>query len=234
MTDGCDAFRPLHRPTAEAPLAGLTVLVVEDSRFASEALRLMCLRSGARIRRADCLRSAERHLATYRPSVVIVDPGLPDGSGLDLIRGLDGLVPRVPVILATSGDPAAETPARIAGAQGFLPKPLHSLAAFQSAVIEALPLHARKSRRAVREVTIRPDPLTLHEDLAMADRQLSMAGGGARLDYIAQFLAGLGRGSSDSDLLDAAKSLRGVPPAEAARRVGAVRALVTARLRAGA
>ena len=35
------------------PMIGLTILVVEDSRFACEALRIFCLRSGARIRRSD-------------------------------------------------------------------------------------------------------------------------------------------------------------------------------------
>jgi len=42
-------------PTPMRPLLGLTVLVVEDSRFASEALRLMCLHSGARLRRESSI-----------------------------------------------------------------------------------------------------------------------------------------------------------------------------------
>ncbi|MCV2869566.1 response regulator [Defluviimonas sp. WL0002] len=233
MADDLDAFQPLHRPDASAPLRGLTVLVLEDSRFASDALRLMCLRSGARVRRADCLRSAERHLSSYRPSVIIVDLGLPDGSGLDLIRRLGSLVPRVPVVLATSGDPMLASAACGAGAQGFLCKPIESLAAFQSAVIKALPRHARTDRNTMRDVVIRPDSMALREDLAQADVYLASGVTGSRLDYVAQFLAGLGRSARDRDLQHAAEALRGLSPAETAARVDVVRGLVSARLCAG-
>jgi len=102
--DDRDAFLTTRSPTANRPLLGLTVLVVEDSRFSCDAMRLLCLRSGARIRRADCLRSARRHLQVYRPAVLIVDLGLPDGSGAELIDDMNRTTPRVDVILGTSGD----------------------------------------------------------------------------------------------------------------------------------
>ena len=85
-------------------LHGLTVLVVEDSKYACEGIRFLSLRSEARIRRADCLRSARRHLQVYRPSVVIIDLGLPDGNGTELIEEIHATSPRVGVVLATSGD----------------------------------------------------------------------------------------------------------------------------------
>src|SRR6056300_2029782 len=61
------------RGTADKPLLGLTILLVEDSRFSSEAVRIMSLRSGVRLRRADCITSARRHMRLYRPSIAIVD-----------------------------------------------------------------------------------------------------------------------------------------------------------------
>ena len=88
MPESLEDLIMLQPPTAERPLLGTLILVVEDSRHACEGLRLICQRSGARIRRAESLASAERHLRSYRPRVAVIDLGLPDGSGLQLIETL--------------------------------------------------------------------------------------------------------------------------------------------------
>ena len=224
--DDIPFFHPV--PTPGRPLAGLTVLVVEDSRFASEALRLMCLRSGARIRRADCLASAHRHLNTYRPSAAIVDLGLPDGSGLSLIEEMHATAPRVPVLLATSGAEreAAERAALSAGADGFLPKPVDSLGAFQAAILAPLPAEMRPDGpRIVETATVHPDQLALREDLAHALDLLGQDPPPA--GYLRKFLLGVARASHDPGLLDSARALPARPaPADRAR----LRALLVDRV----
>ncbi|MFD1342133.1 response regulator [Litorisediminicola beolgyonensis] len=196
-----DFFGDMCRPTMARPLLGLTVLVVEDSRYACDAMQLMCIRSGARIRRADCLASARRHLAVYRPSAVIVDMGLPDGSGADLLSEMRIASPRVSVILATSGDPFAEKVAIAAGADGFLAKPLASLAAFQNAILAELPPDRRPNGpRSVETVEIAPDPVAYRDDLAHAADLLDPLPEGAEVDYVARFLSGVARSAEDTAL----------------------------------
>lgn len=207
--DDLDPLAPRQTPTAKRPLLGMTVLVVEDSRFASEALRLMCIRSGARIRRADCLRSARRHLQVYRPSVVIIDLGLPDGSGLELIEELNRAAPRVGVILAISGEDGLETAAIAAGADGFLTKPLESLGIFQQAVLAALPADRQPARPcAVNDDVIIPDPTAYRDDMTHVASLLDdHHEDGPVLDYIAQFLAGVAKSAEDGPLEQAATAL---------------------------
>ncbi|MTH76188.1 response regulator [Paracoccus aestuariivivens] len=192
----------------DRPLAGLTVLVVEDSRYASEAMRLLCLRSGARIRRADTIRSALRHLQTYCPGAIIVDMGLPDGDGAEMIRTIARATPRVPVILGISGDADNRDTALQAGANGFLTKPIESLGQFQQAILGALPAEARPTGlRAITDELIIPDRAALHDDLAHVAEILQVADDLQAIEYIARFLAGIARSAHDEPLEDAATAL---------------------------
>lgn len=235
MPDDLASLFDAPAPTAERPLQGTTLLLVEDSRFASEAVRLLCLRSGARIRRADSLAHAERHLATYRPTVALIDLGLPDGSGLDLIARLAAATPRLPAILATSGDDSMREAALAAGADGFIAKPCTSLATFLSAVLGAL----RAERGALRPqlVTtddVTPDRLAYRDDLAGVTGVLNDAADSRTLAYAAHFLTGVARSAEDAPLADAAMRLgetvaAGGVAGEALTRLAG---LVTARLTA--
>ena len=118
-------------------LFAVTILLVEDSRSASEAIRLYAAESGARVRRADSLHAASRHLAIYRPNVVMVDLGLPDGDGMALIRHLASASTPLGAIVALSGHErgAWQAEAIAAGAAACLEKPIASLRAFQECVL---------------------------------------------------------------------------------------------------
>lgn len=231
--DDFDSFAPHRAPTPGRPLLGLTVLVVEDSRYACDALRLMGIRSGARIRRADCLASARRHLQIYRPSAVIVDMGLPDGSGADLIAELAAGSPRVPVILATSGDDFAEAVAIAAGADGFLAKPLDNLAAFQQAILAGLPPERQPpAPRVVSTDQVTPDPIAYLDDLTHAADLLENAPQRAVLDYVLQFLAGLSRSADDAELARVVEAVSDARAGDAPTHVAVARLkdMIAARL----
>jgi DNA-binding response OmpR family regulator len=88
--------------TAVAP----TILIVEDDPVLGTFLADNLAADGYEPLVAETVRDALRELEFRRPDLVVVDLGLPDGSGLDLIgrvRSSDGLAtridPRVPVIV---------------------------------------------------------------------------------------------------------------------------------------
>jgi len=182
------------------PLQGMTVLVVEDSRFAAEALRLMCQRSGARLKRAEDLRTAQAHLHVYQPDVVIIDLGLPDGRGEALIRDLASRWPRIGTILGTSGADDGRAASLDAGADGFLDKPLTSLKAFQEAILQ----HVVPGGYGTADPTLHPDTLALHDDLQMA---ATLTQDEAQRVYLSSFVTSLARSVGDTGLADAARDI---------------------------
>jgi CheY-like chemotaxis protein len=210
---------PLFGPAL--PLQGLTLLAVEDSRFACEALRLMAQRSGARMRRAETLRDARRHLALYRPDLVLVDMGLPDGSGADLIRDLALAGPGAPVALGLSGDPGQRGVALAAGAAGFLEKPIGALAQFQAALLRHLPARSGPGPDPAVQLP-EPDALALREDLARAAGLLAEGPNAAQRAYLARFLTGLARSTRDAALARAAADLPQADDARLAHLTGLV------------
>ncbi len=198
----------LPKATETRPLLGLTVLAVEDSRFACEALRLLCLRSGARIRRADSLTSARRHLKVYRPSVMIADVGLPDGSGVDLIAEAAQASPRISVILGSSGDDTQAHAALQAGADGFLAKPVVSLAEFQQAILAHLPDERQpRGPRSLPHEVVQPDEIAFQDDMVHLASVLRDRKDLTLIDYAARFAAGVALTADDEALFAAARAV---------------------------
>lgn len=197
---------PKKRPT-QRPLLGLTVLLVEDSRYFSDAVRLMSIRSGARLRRADCLMSARKHIKIYRPDVVLVDLGLPDGAGQDFIQEI-AMTPGSPPIIAMSGemDETNQENALGAGAVMFLQKPFFDLASFQQTLLSALP--NTNGDFSFRPLTVGdsvlPDGDSLREDFSLVMdiiQDALSAKDTDKIHYCAQFLSSIGNVAGDDDLI---------------------------------
>jgi CheY-like chemotaxis protein len=231
-----DDFMLKQTPTSDRPLLGITALVVEDSLFACEALRLLCQRSGARLRRADSIESARRHLGIYRPCVTLIDVGLPDGSGLDLIAMLAAGSPRIEVILGISGDRDAERAVMAAGADGFIAKPIANLAAFQESILRHLPQNRQPpGPRMVSDEMINPDLVAYRDDLHHVSEILNRPKGKAKISYVTQLLDGIARSAKDEALGKAAKTLATLHSTgnDTTRGVTALSDMVEKRIAAG-
>ena len=197
-------------------LFAVTILLVEDSRSASEAIRLFAAESGARVRRADSLHAASRHLAIYRPNVVMIDLGLPDGDGLALIRHLATASTPMAAIVALSGhDRDGLAGRRDGGGRGGLP----GEADREPAVVPGV--HARRAARRRDAAAARrgaswrwraaprcapprrgPAPRPRPADRGAA------GGDGETVAYCAQFLGSVGEMLGDRELRRGARRRR--------------------------
>lgn len=106
-------------------MQALTLAIVEDEPQTRSALvaRLAAVDGYRVIWQADRLASARAALRTAVPEVLIVDLGLPDGSGLDLIADARALTPTTAImVLTVFGDEQKLIRAIERGARGYLLK----------------------------------------------------------------------------------------------------------------
>jgi two-component system KDP operon response regulator KdpE len=120
------------------------VLVVDDDRALARAL---AINLAARSYEVDiALTGAEALAAAGRglPDVVVLDLGLPDMDGIEVLRGLRGWGSVPVLVLSARGEQAEKVAALDAGADDYVTKPFgmeELLARLRAAVRRAAPVH---------------------------------------------------------------------------------------------
>src|SRR5690242_3366654 len=100
-----------------------TVLVVDDEPPIRRSLRTSLAASGYRIVETEAAAGAMRSLAADRPDLIILDPGLPDRSGLELIPEIRK-TSRAPIlVLSARHDERSKVEALDLGADDYVSKP---------------------------------------------------------------------------------------------------------------
>ncbi len=102
----------------------MRLLLVEDTQDLALAVLRHLRAQGHAVDHAACAQDARAALSVSDYACVILDLGLPDGSGLDLLRGLRAQGARTPVIIATARDQISDRIAGLdAGADDYIVKP---------------------------------------------------------------------------------------------------------------
>lgn len=172
------------------------ILVVDDELQIRKMLRIALKSVGYDVTEADSVESGLAALVRQQPDLVVLDLGLPDGDGLDLLTELRSFS-KVPVIVLSvrSGD-SDKIKALDIGAQDFVTKPFsveELLARVRAQLRDRLPektpvvlddgyLHIDFSRRLVkceeREIELTPkeyavlSKLALHRQCVITQKQL--------------------------------------------------------------
>ncbi|GHC54114.1 DNA-binding response regulator [Alcaligenes pakistanensis] len=99
------------------------ILIVEDEANIRRFVRIALEQEGMSVIEASTLAQARMDAATRRPDLMIVDLGLPDGDGKDLIRDLRSWVYSPILVLSAREREEEKVAALNAGADDYLVKP---------------------------------------------------------------------------------------------------------------
>ncbi|HSD50358.1 MAG TPA: response regulator [Candidatus Methylomirabilis sp.] len=165
--DGSQGEEPGPPP---APIAGPAVLLIEDEPQIRRFLRAALGSHGYRLLEAETGAAGLAEAAIRQPDLVILDLGLPDMDGLEIIRQLREWTAMPIVVLSARGQERDKIAALDAGADDYVSKPF--------GVGELLARMRVALRHLARSPKDSGDPIftlgDLHVDLAQ--RQVTMAG----------------------------------------------------------
>ena len=118
--------QPLEQETVREGVSRRSILIVEDDPQLAEVLSVRLASQGFNTTRADNGHTALTMARTDRPSLILLDLGLPDVDGLELCEHLvdDPQTSDIPVIIVSGQEhKSIVRRARAAGCQYFVHKP---------------------------------------------------------------------------------------------------------------
>jgi two-component system KDP operon response regulator KdpE len=131
---------------AAGPIA---VLIVEDDAAIRRFLRVSLTESGYRVIETGSGQEAMRRLCFDRPDIIILDLGLPDVDGLDIIREIRQTSPVPIVVLSSRVDERGKVEALDLGADDYVTKPFgmdEVMARLRAALRHCLHQHGEPAR----------------------------------------------------------------------------------------
>ena len=133
-----------------------TVLVVEDEAAIVRFLRPALDAEGFRIVEASRGSQALELAAKFKPDIVLLDLGLPDMDGLEVLKGLRRWTSAPVIVLSARGQERDKIAGLDAGADDYLGKPFG---------VEELLARIRVALRHAERGGAEPDPVYEHGDL---------------------------------------------------------------------
>lgn len=109
------------------PAARRLILLVEDNEAIRNAFSILLEESGYRVAQAATGAEALQRVDDETPDLILLDLGLPDMGGLEVVRTLRGRgdEPRIPIVAVTGRTLEMDEQAcREAGCDGYLTKPI--------------------------------------------------------------------------------------------------------------
>ena len=137
--------------------AGFRVMVIDDEPPIRKLLRMGLTAHGYQIIEAPTGKTALQ-LLDDNPDLIILDLGLPDTNGHDLLRTIRGRNEKVPiVVLSSRGDEAGKVQALDLGADDYMTKPFgmdELLARMRSALRHRLQTHGERPVFRVGDLSV--------------------------------------------------------------------------------
>ena len=127
----------------------IAVLIVEDDAAIRRLLRVSFTESGYRVIETGSGQEGMRRLRLDKPDIIILDLGLPDVDGLDIIREVRQTSPVPIVVLSSRADERGKVQALDLGADDYVTKPFgmdELMARLRTALRHRLHQHGEPAR----------------------------------------------------------------------------------------